>query len=284
MVKHHLWKLIVAVVLAATLTAPGVSATPMVFQSPPPVPPPNDNFVSATVISNLQFSDAVVMAGATTETSEPQPCNWAPQTVWYSYTPTVSQVVKVNLSGFEDTNLVIYQAYGPNITDLSNINCASWYSLSLTFSASAGTTYYFQVGALYGSGGTAQLTVEAVPPPANDNFGDAAAISGTSASESADVTNATTEAGEPTGNCGYTPQHTAWYKYTAPANGAVNAGLWGSWNGDTILYAYRADGEGFGGLTHRSAVPRTAVPSGSPSRRTRLTISRQARCGRRTIT
>ena len=35
MVKQHLWKLIVAVILAATLVAPGVSATPMVFQSPP---------------------------------------------------------------------------------------------------------------------------------------------------------------------------------------------------------------------------------------------------------
>ncbi|HTP11328.1 MAG TPA: hypothetical protein VMP08_23910 [Anaerolineae bacterium] len=47
MAKHHFWKLIVAVMLAAVLVAPNASAMPMVFQSPPPVPPPNDNFSSA---------------------------------------------------------------------------------------------------------------------------------------------------------------------------------------------------------------------------------------------
>ncbi len=251
MFKHHLWKVIVAVVLAATLAAPGVSATSLVFQSPPPVPPPNDNFASATVIANLPFSDTVDMTYATTENNEPQPCYWAPQkTIWYSYTPSANQAMKVTVSGPYDASLVIYQANGPDISNLSEINCAAWdYTLPLEFNASAGTTYYFQAGLITGVAGTVQLAVETVLPPSNDNFGDATVISGTSISDSVDVMGATTEAGEPTGNCGYTPQHTIWYKFTAPSNGAVYTSLWGNWNGDTILYAYRADGGGFGGLS-----------------------------------
>jgi hypothetical protein len=246
MVKHHLWKLIVAVVLAATLAAPGVSATPMVFQAPPP----NDNFVTATVVTNLPFRDSVDMAYATTESNEPQPCAQAQKTVWYSYTPTTNEALRVIVSGFYDTNLVIYQANGPDITNLGEIDCAVWNDpVSIAFNASGGTTYYFQVGTILGSGGTAALTVETVPPPANDNFSDATVISGMYFSQSVDATVATTEAGEPTGNCGYTPQHTVWYKFTAPANGLVSTSLSGSYYGDTILYAYRADGEGFGGLS-----------------------------------
>jgi hypothetical protein len=148
-----------------------------------------------------------------------------------------------------EPNLVAYQAYGPNIGDLSYMSCASWGTPSLTLNVAAGTTYYFQVGTMYGGDGIAQLNVEPILPPANDNFDQATTISGTSFYESVDVTAATTEAGEPTGNCYYTPQHTVWYKFTAPANGVVNTSLWGSSSGDTILNAYRADGPGLGGLS-----------------------------------
>jgi hypothetical protein len=250
MVKHHLWKLIVAVALAATLTAPGVSATSMVFQSPPPVPPPNDNFASATVIASLPFSDTVDMSYSTTEANEPQYyCNWVQKTVWYSYTPSESQAVKVTLSGFYDTNLVVFQAYGPGIADLSYINCGSWGSPSLTFNASAGTTYYFQVGSIYGSGGTVQLNVETPPPPANDNFSDAAVISGTDFYQSVDASAATTEPGEPGSGCYSNPQQTIWYAYTPPENGVVTTHMWAQYTNDTTLNVLRADNSGIDGLT-----------------------------------
>ena len=116
MTKHQLWKLAAAVALATMLVVPGVSASTSVFQSPPPVPPPNDNFASATIISSVPFSDAVDIGMATTEYGEPQWCYWAYQTIWYRYTPDANGLVRVTLSGIYDSNLVIYQAYGPNMT------------------------------------------------------------------------------------------------------------------------------------------------------------------------
>jgi PKD repeat protein len=249
MTKHHLWKLVFAIAVAVSLAAPGVSATSMVFDSPIPHDPTNDNFDSAISITSLPYSDAVVMAGATIEPNEPQYCSGGLQTVWYSYTPSMSQTVKVTPSGFYDMNLVIYQAVGTNIADWSMINCASWDSPSLTFVAVAGITYYFQVGSIYGSGQTAQVTVEAVLPPVNDNFADATTISETLFSQSVNVGGATTESGEPLNNCFYSVQDTVWYKFIAPGNGSVYASLSGTWWGETPLSIYRADGEGLGGLS-----------------------------------
>jgi PKD repeat protein len=242
MVKHHLWKLIVAVALAATLTAPGVSATSTVFQSPQPEPPPNDNFSSATVITSLPINDSVDMTYATTESNEPQPCNWASQTVWFSYTPTVNEAVRVTLSGFYDTNLALYQAYGPDITNLSGMGCASWNSPSLTLDAVAGTTYYFQVGKIWGGGGTAQLNVELVLPPANDNFESATVVSGLPFNDFVDTIAATVQAGEPTPSCEYgTLGHTVWYVFTPSDTGSVSLNInpsftpvYAAYSGDTL--------------------------------------------------
>ncbi len=238
MVKHNLWKLIVAVALAATLSAPGVLATSTVFQSPPPVPPPNDNFDSATVITSLPFSDPIDMTYATTEANEPQYCNWSQKTVWYSYTPSANQVVKVTWSGFYDANLVIYQAYSPNIANLNEIGCTSWSSyLSLTFTANAGTTYYFQVGSIYGYGTTGQLNVETVPPPANDNFANAKVITGLPYDDNnVDMTGATSEAGEPTPSCGYTSK-TIWYAYMPAASGSISQRT-DTWWPETVVAVY----------------------------------------------
>lgn len=66
--------MIVAVVLAATLVAPGVSATSTVFQSPPPEPPANDDFANATVINELPYSAAEDTTGATAAFDDPTTC------------------------------------------------------------------------------------------------------------------------------------------------------------------------------------------------------------------
>ncbi len=227
MVKHHAWKLIIAVALAVTLVAPDVSATSTVFQSIPPTPPPNDYFANATIISGLPFNDSVDMTYATTEYNEPQPCYWTQQkTVWYSYTPTASQVVRVTLSGPYDIGSVIYQAYGSEITNLSEINCSSFNSpLSLTFNANVGTTYYFQVGSIYGYGGLVQVTVEPVLPPANDNFINAEQIGSLPFSTYVDTIAATMETNEPRPSCeSGIGQGTVWYSYTPTTAASLMVG------------------------------------------------------------
>ncbi len=263
MVKH-LWKLIMAVALAATLVVPGVSAASMVFQSPPPVPPPNDNFANALIISQDTYNSGWIdLSLATTEVGEQTAaCGYTTQhTIWYAFTAPSAGQINVSIYGN-----YYYYSYDPTIGlnvfqgpvggfPTLDIYCStwspSWGGGSLSFTAQAGTTYYFQIATTY-----AQTDNQLVfnfqflpppPPPTNDNFANAAVISGTGYYQSVDVTSATIEVDEPTGGC-YTPQqHTVWYEFTAPTNGAIMTSLWGNY--DATLYVYRADGPGIGGLS-----------------------------------
>lgn len=63
-----------------------------------------------------------------------------------------------------------------------------------------------------------------MPPPANDDFANAAPICATPFTTSVDLTAATLEAGEPAPSCGYgPPAKTVWYAFTAPASGSYTA-------------------------------------------------------------
>jgi len=111
------------------------------------VPPPNDNFGSAAVITSVPYSDTVDASVATTESGESQYCDSSNNTVWYTFTPTANMVLRAS-TGMTETVLTVYQAYGPNIGDLSYITCGSW-NPSIRFQVQAGVTYYFQVGTIY---------------------------------------------------------------------------------------------------------------------------------------
>jgi hypothetical protein len=92
-----------------------------------------------------------------------------------------------------------------------------------------GTSYTFTVTATNTAGGTSQPSqptspvtphVPSGPPPANDNFANAQAISGASGSVSGTNVGATVEPGEPTiqDNAGGA---SVWFRWTAPTSGAV---------------------------------------------------------------
>ena len=157
-------------------------------------------------------------------------------------------VVTVNLNGsnFGDTNLVVYQANGSDFSGLSYMSCTSWGN-SLTFHASPGTKYYFQVGKIYNGGGNVQINVEVLPPPVNNNFANPVTLTN-SYGEAVNTSAATTETDEPLDNCYISIQNTVWYAFTAPGNGAVTISAGGYNSNDTIMNAYRATGSGFAGL------------------------------------
>ena len=92
----------------------------------------NDNFANAAVIGQpLPFSNKVDTAGATLEPGEPQGCGPTAGTVWYKLTPDTDVIIS--------NNAAVYT--GDALTNLSLKNCGFRF-----FVASAGQTYYFQLG------------------------------------------------------------------------------------------------------------------------------------------
>src|SRR5436190_1080566 len=139
------------------------------------VPPPaNDLFVNATAIAALPFSDALDLTAATNEAGEPTtPSCAAPyggigSSAWYRFTPAETGSISANAfnSGF---STVVAAYTGTSVTGLTEVGCGVFGNRS-TFRALANTTYYFQVGGLFGQRGPLEFRLEVTPPPVA-NFG-----------------------------------------------------------------------------------------------------------------
>jgi len=134
------------------------------------VPPPaNDNFANASVISALPFDDSVDTIAASLEAGEPTPsCDFGQtdRTVWYAFTPNTSGPISANFN-FSDFNTVMAAFTGSSLANLTEVGC-SIFSDTLTFQATANTTYYFQVGGIFGDGGPVGFHLDITPPPVAD--------------------------------------------------------------------------------------------------------------------
>jgi PKD repeat protein len=177
--------------------------------------PANDDFANATVIdpSSLPFTDTVDATGATTEADEPTGgCVYDGGTVWYAFTPSSSGVFQVDTTASSYYHAILIYT-GSSLPTLSLVTCG-YPADRPTFRATAGTTYYIQVGPYTPSGtGTLQLTLSQVPPPANDDFADATTIGSVPFTDTVDLTAATTQPSEPSPSC-VGLQNTAWYAFT----------------------------------------------------------------------
>jgi PKD domain len=121
--------------------------------------PANDDFANATVITDLPFSDNLNTGAATTEPDEPS-CNSASNTVWYAFTPSITQTITASVSSFFSGSLAAYT--GSSLSSLTQVGCGFD---RVTLRATAGTTYYFQVGVAFGSGGPLQFELDVASPP-----------------------------------------------------------------------------------------------------------------------
>lgn len=132
------------------------------------VPPPaNDAFANATVVNpaTLPYYDTESGLAATVEPSEPpvfcSPYGPANNSWWYAFTPTVSRSYTV--SGLYAFPIVgVYT--GAALDSLTEQSCRAG-SYSQTFAATAGTTYYVQVGDFYGGAGPLNVTLDVAPDP-----------------------------------------------------------------------------------------------------------------------
>lgn len=134
------------------------------------VPPPNDDFANATAIGSVPFSDSVDTTAASTELGEPTPsCGYGQSagTAWYAFTPTVSGSYSASASGNVSSQVAAYT--GGGLGNLTQVGCRAFGQL-LTFRAEAGTTYYLQLGGVFGSRGTVSVSVVLAPSPLA-NFG-----------------------------------------------------------------------------------------------------------------
>jgi PKD repeat protein len=185
-------------------------------------PPANDNFAEADVISTLPFTDSGDLNGTTTEPGEQNFCAFQPQTVWYTFTPSATTTISADLTGSQGgVVMTAYQSHGGGIGGLGFMSCI--FGGSLTFTANAGTTYYFQVGSFFSGAVQMQFNVRSVPPPPNDNFADAKAVDALPFTDSADMTAATTEPDEPVTPAGFPIAGSAWYVFTATESQSLTA-------------------------------------------------------------
>jgi hypothetical protein len=106
--------------------------------------PSNDDFAAAKVVSSLPYADHESTAGATTQPDEPDGrsvCASGSASVWYRYTPAADDRLDFSVEGSSFGAYVgVYT--GTALNDLTLVTCSSAPFLAAT----AGTTYYFQVG------------------------------------------------------------------------------------------------------------------------------------------
>ena len=135
--------------------------------------PANDDFSGAAAIGALPFSVFTDLTAASTESGEPVPScasYYGPvsNTTWYAFTPAQSQTVTARI-GNAQISAVVAAYTGGGVSNLTSVGCGV-FGNTVTFRANAGTTYYFQVGGLFGQAGQVEFRLELTPPPAASFF------------------------------------------------------------------------------------------------------------------
>jgi hypothetical protein len=196
----------------------------LVTTSPALAQPANDDFDTATVVTELPFIDTMSTVDATTAGDDPF-CDGFEHTVWYSFTPAQDVTIRADTSGSDyATSLSVYTG---SRGALSQVACASA-PAQVSFNASASTTYFFMVASVCcgNPGGNLVFNVTSEAPPANDEIGGAIPLTlNTTVTE--DTTLATTAPTDPT-QCGFQQGNTVWFSFTATQSQPINVDRTGS--------------------------------------------------------
>jgi len=124
----------------------------------------NDDFENAEPFAVLPFGTVVSTVGASRQTGEPvSTCDTIGQSIWYSYTPTVTAALEIDLADSTfDTMVAVWS--GDSLATLTEVGCnddapEALQSYLLTDTLTAGTTYYIQVGGYGGKSGQVDINV-----------------------------------------------------------------------------------------------------------------------------
>ncbi len=214
--------------------------------------PSNDAFASATEIVGSSGSTTGSNVSATKETGESSHAgNSGGKSVWWTWTPTSGGSSTITTIGSSfDTLLAVYTGSGVSAVTAvaSNDDTSSSLQSSVTFTATAGTTYRIAVDGYAGASGSIVLTWSqsvTTSAPANDSFSSAIALTSSSGTTTGSNASATKETGEPS-HAGNSGGASVWWKITPTATGQVTVSTAGS-NFDTLLAVYI--GSAVGSLT-----------------------------------
>jgi lysophospholipase L1-like esterase len=220
------------------------ATTPTAFEFGITLPPANDRLISATRVSSAAaiVQGTTVLAGR--ETGEPaHGGETASHSVWYRWTAPATDRVRISTCGSAfDTTLGVYTgtdvaALTPVASNDDSGRCGT--GSGVAFDAVAGTDYAIAVDG--SATGDVRLIVNS---PANDDFEDAAELTGAAASGTSSTVAATAQSGEQAHWS--SPSGSVWWTWTAPSSGTFAVGTCGS-QYDTVLAVYR--GTSLGTLT-----------------------------------
>ena len=221
---------------------------PMSGEAPPAeaAPPANDNFADATVLAGASGSIAADLLAATFEPGEP-PTGGTERmrpagSVWYRWTAPAAGAARFGVPA----EVYVDLWRGHQIAALTPLASSRW---GLSFFAEEGETYHVRVSRLSRQfREPAQLPLRWFqgPRPANDDFVDAAALSGAEGEVSGDNRGATLQAREQFGELAAT----VWHRWTAPEDGA-----WRFQTGDWQSYVLVFTGDSLAALRLASGLP-----------------------------
>ena len=213
--------------------------------------PANDNFANATDLGSSSSGQVTgTNSGATLETGEPNHFvigSYAQMSVWWRWTApsTGWYAFNVDLSSPATFHPVVEVYDGTSVDALTRANPnASGYTTTVGFNAASGHQYHVVVAS---DGSSGDIVLRWAAQPANDDFADAAPLSGPSGTVTGTTIAATAETGEPQHfNDGSGSNHyTVWYSWVAPEDGTVTFDTAGSERAQVAVYT----GDSLGALT-----------------------------------
>ena len=167
-------------------------------------------------------------------------CAFMGSDVWYAYTASCNETATVSFcsgggAAYFDTVVAVFTGSCATLTEIACNDDSCGLQSEVTFSATAGQTYYIAVGGYQGQQGTFDMSVTCSAPPANDDCVNAIAIGeGLTAGSTIGATTSMV-----TGLCG-SMGNDVWYAYTPTCTGTATASFCdgGSANYDTVLAAF----------------------------------------------
>ncbi len=204
------------------LTAKAFRSNDLVLATPPAriyLTPTNDDFANAISLEGVTLCFSGSTSGATVEQGEPElSSSAAPQSIWWRWIAPTDGIVEAFFDTVSyDTSAEVYQ--GLDVAHLTRVGRVGQALLRQPpFPVAGGSTNYFAMHGPNGFG-PARLCLNFAPLPPADDFANASLIASTPYEVTYASVAATREPGEPTHGGLTNGQHSAWWKWIAPADG-----------------------------------------------------------------